>query len=763
MNRLIRLRHLLSLCLAFGVLVSSCGSENIWEFERETFEDSLRRGAYDFLEDISFQNVDPEEIHRLGPGSATAMSLVFTRIGMFEEARRMLQSEWESGEEPWKGEAGFALTEGCLEREEYLRCLPIAEELAEEYGSFRAYRRLLEARYWLLDNEAALDLLEEIKERFPDAAASDGELLLFEAALLSRLDREGWRSAFTRLFSTVPAGELHIRALDYLRLSGLFSGNFDSLKENLFEMKYASAAGLYPAGTDRAGAFLAGLSLPLPEEASSADGSIPVVLTDVILEDITLLFLLAGRPLEGYRLLAPLIEAAETARASGRGSGSLAGASVVKLAEAAGRLLRKGGLYREAIDRFDEALEAAGAGNDPTGGDRSGSGPYTVPRLIDRLLWFRADCYYELGAEPLVDHLPDLVSRWNNPAYFTDLLDELGTALTASGEWDLIRRAWIHIRERGAGEAAARLAYILWRSPIGRTYAAGEDDLPLFMEDLLSPEAGRYYPLLAGVLTGSGGELPGIPGPRGGLPDSEVPEDREDLSPGGVRVVKLMEFGLLLEAFEEARRAEVEGFLFLELGRRLEDRGLYREAVLCGEAAAAQDSRRGLERIYPRYFAGLGDEIVADYPIPEPLLYALIREESYFDSRIVSRAGAVGLTQLMPMTAAEMARRLDVDEYDVLDPGTNLLLGGYYFYTLLNRFPTPVHAISAYNAGPTRVRRWERSFGTLPADLFLEAIPFKETRNHCRKVLVSAVYYGYLYGDLDPAEVVAIFFPDFME
>jgi hypothetical protein len=249
-----------------------------------------------------------------------------------------------------------------------------------------------------------------------------------------------------------------------------------------------------------------------------------------------------------------------------------------------------------------------------------------------------------------------------------------------------------------------------------------------------------------------------------------VPEG--ELSPGSARVIKLMEFGLLLEAFEVARREKAGRPVFLELGRRLEGRGLYREAILCGvealeglssETPAGRIPRRDLERIYPRYFPGPVAGVVAEYPVPEPLLYALIREESYFDSRIVSRAGAVGLTQLMPSTAAEMARRLGIDEFDVLDPGTNLLFGGYYFSTLINRFPTPVHAISAYNAGPTRVRRWEGSFGNLPTDLFVEAIPFRETRNHCRKVLVSAVHYGYLYEDLEPKEVVEIFFPDLME
>ena len=727
MYHFIRPRHLLSLCFAFVVLVSSCGSEKIWEMDGKVVEETLRRGAYAFLEEISFQEVDPGEIHRLGPGSATAMALVFTRIGRLDEAREMLEAEWESGEEPWKGDAGFSLAERCLEREEYLRCLPLAEELVAEYGNYRAYRILLETRYWLLENSSSLEILDEIKERFPESAAYDDELLLFEAAAASRLGREGWQSDFSRLFLTVPAGELHVRALDYLRLSGLFPGGFDSLERNLFEMKYSAAAGLYRAGTERAGDFLA-----------EAD---PAVLNDVVLEDITLLFLLSGEPLEGYRLLNPLFAEERY--------GKYGGLSPVKLAEVTGRLLRKAGLCREAIERFGKGLEVADVG------------PSGDARIIDRLLWFRADCYFELGPEHLVGHLPELVMRWNSPGYFTDLLDELGTALTASGRWEMVHRAWRILRDRGVEEAAARLAYILLRTTGLR--AADPDDTDLLVEDAVRPEAGRYYPLLAGFLTGREFQFPDAPR-EGDSVDASAPSvDPEGLPYESLRVIKLMEFGLLLEAFEEAKREKVDLPLLLELRRRLEAQGFYREAVLCGEAALEADVGRDLGMIYPLYFAGPVNELVAEYPIPEPLLYALMREESYFDSRIVSRAGAVGLTQLMPATAAEMAMRLDIDKYDVFDPQTNILFGGYYFYTLLRRFPTPAHAVSAYNAGPTRVRRWERSFGSLPADLFIEAIPFRETRNHCRKVLVSAVHYGYLYGDLEPGEVITTFFPELTE
>jgi soluble lytic murein transglycosylase len=141
------------------------------------------------------------------------------------------------------------------------------------------------------------------------------------------------------------------------------------------------------------------------------------------------------------------------------------------------------------------------------------------------------------------------------------------------------------------------------------------------------------------------------------------------------------------------------------------------------------------------------------------VFFALVREESYFDPLIVSRSGAVGLTQLMSETSADSARWLRMEEYDVRDPYQNLILGGHHFSRLLARLEDIPKALMAYNAGLSRLRGWERSFAGLPADLLVEAVPFPETRNYVRKILVSAVYYGALYYQSPLEETVLLFFP----
>ena len=169
--------------------------------------------------------------------------------------------------------------------------------------------------------------------------------------------------------------------------------------------------------------------------------------------------------------------------------------------------------------------------------------------------------------------------------------------------------------------------------------------------------------------------------------------------------------------------------------------------------------RSDLELLYPRPYDRWIHEVSRSEEIPEPVFFALVREESHFDPGIVSRSGAVGLTQLMSETAADSARWLRMEEYDIQDPEQNLRLGARHFSRLFSRLEDIPKTLMAYNAGLSRLRSWEGSFSGLPSDLLAEAAPYPETRNYVRKILVSAVYYGALYYDRSPEQTALSFFP----
>ncbi len=142
-------------------------------------------------------------------------------------------------------------------------------------------------------------------------------------------------------------------------------------------------------------------------------------------------------------------------------------------------------------------------------------------------------------------------------------------------------------------------------------------------------------------------------------------------------------------------------------------------------------------------------EIVIDHSRQNALdtswIYAVIRQESAFMSDARSQAGALGLMQLMPATARTLARRKPglgrLSGGRLLDPAFNIRLGSTYLKELKEKLAdNPVLATAAYNAGPRRVTRWLPPY-PLEADIWVELIPFRETRRYLRRVMSYTVIY----------------------
>ncbi len=135
------------------------------------------------------------------------------------------------------------------------------------------------------------------------------------------------------------------------------------------------------------------------------------------------------------------------------------------------------------------------------------------------------------------------------------------------------------------------------------------------------------------------------------------------------------------------------------------------------------------------------------------LVAALIRQESSFDDAAISRAGARGLMQLMPATARSLSRSLGrrYRRGALHDPETNLELGTVYLRQMLDHFGGRVErALAAYNAGPHRVDRWTAGRPDVPAEEFIETIPFSETRAYVKIVLGATEEYRRLYSLGEP-------------
>ena len=130
------------------------------------------------------------------------------------------------------------------------------------------------------------------------------------------------------------------------------------------------------------------------------------------------------------------------------------------------------------------------------------------------------------------------------------------------------------------------------------------------------------------------------------------------------------------------------------------------------------------------------------------LVAALIRQESNFNPLATSPAGARGLMQLMPSVGKDLAAAKGIGPWDpelLYQPATNIKLGTAHLSVLVRKYPEVVKALSAYNAGESRVEKWSTKAGANDPEVFTERIPFVETRDYVRTILRNRAYYQALY------------------
>lgn len=155
------------------------------------------------------------------------------------------------------------------------------------------------------------------------------------------------------------------------------------------------------------------------------------------------------------------------------------------------------------------------------------------------------------------------------------------------------------------------------------------------------------------------------------------------------------------------------------------------------------------KKSYPREYSEFVSKYCAEYEVPESLAYAVIRTESGFKKDAVSRAGAVGLMQLMPDTYSWLSRLMGVEEVPdmISDPETNIRYGIYYLHHLYNRFGSESWetAAAAYNAGHGRVTQWLADSRYSDDGVTLKEIPISETENYVKKVFSAKKKYEKLY------------------
>jgi soluble lytic murein transglycosylase len=149
---------------------------------------------------------------------------------------------------------------------------------------------------------------------------------------------------------------------------------------------------------------------------------------------------------------------------------------------------------------------------------------------------------------------------------------------------------------------------------------------------------------------------------------------------------------------------------------------------------------------FPRPFDAAIEQAAKDTGLPPDWLYAVMRTESLYDPHAVSGAGAYGLLQLLPATARQVAQRAGLPlpaREDLLRPEVNVALGARYLRELQQDFRERfILTLAAYNAGPNRVPQWLPR-EKVDAEIWIENIPYNETRAYVQRALSSLVILGW--------------------
>ena len=295
-----------------------------------------------------------------------------------------------------------------------------------------------------------------------------------------------------------------------------------------------------------------------------------------------------------------------------------------------------------------------------------------------------------------------------------------------------------------SAQGTLRWQYWQARADLSSPGIAGRESARVSFERLASER--DYYGHLAALWIG-------IPGSLADQSTTIAPEKLLDLAaaPTAQRIYELRALGETLEARREWFQL-IKPFSNTELriAAALASQWHWHDMAIA-TLAQAKAWDEVLER-FPRPYAERFTEAARTQGVPVTLAMAVARRESGFWTEARSPVGAQGLMQLMPRTAQSVAKSIDLDSPANLvltRADTNIKLGTAYLGQLLQRFnDNRILALAAYNAGPSRAKKWHTN--PQPIDAFIEGIPFAETRAYVKAVLLYAAIYAQLKGLPEP-------------
>ncbi len=599
------------------------------------------------------------------------------------------------------------------------------------------------------DLDAARAMAVTVADRHPDSRLAPAALVL-AATLASRGgDDTEAQANLKRLISAYPDAAEVPQALYLLGMTGEARGHFETAALVYRQLRVlAPATGWAEGASDRLEA-LAAAGVRVPELSSSErlkraerllrDGVAKIASdeaeriareareADVVVRALRVVAD-ASAKLGRYAVAAKALELASSRVPADQRTG-------LQLEE--GRLWRRAGQRERALTLF-AGVEASGAEAE------AAEATFLRARTLDEL-----------------DRIAPAETAYKTVAARYPAREVAGASLWRLGWLEYLRgdlraavKTWQRILQVPGGRAW-RLPALYWG---GRAteQTAGAGAAAALYQRVLDEAPRSYYGVLAArrVI----GAVDSAPEPTIRLPAD--PRDALGDDPGFARADLLRRIGLVefavLELDDVVRRSVGDPVRLYGLSRVFVENERYHLALRIlrpnfrgpAESGHATLPRAFWEMLYPFGWREEINEIAAQTGLEAFFVAAVVREESSYHPRAVSRAGARGLMQLMPGTAQPMAehRGLAFGNGDLLDdPRTNLQLGATFLASLMREWGDPRLALAAYNAGPSRARQWWQSRRTNDLEAWVEQIPFDETRLYVKRVILSWEEYRRIY------------------
>jgi soluble lytic murein transglycosylase-like protein len=435
----------------------------------------------------------------------------------------------------------------------------------------------------------------------------------------------------------------------------------------------------------------------------------------------------------------------------------------------------KSGLYTSAQRNIDRALSLLSYSDDK-----------------DKALWYQLAIYQHIGFDKWMTFLPRLVTQWQSAEYFRDLIKSQLYMQFKYGAYDKILQIYQNIRLDTDPLTLSEYAGVLNLLIKDKLLIVTEQQQQWIDKDMLA-RPWSYYGVLGMAKANKTFTFQEKPREsfvwypqkpmdyyandnaffvqyRQSYESSFYDNQEYDIHAMGFFAYALQDNSIInRQAINQVKKDynRLSTDAIRLIGRELSRTSYYYEAL---SVMVKLYYRRNflpnlydLQAYYPRAYKDEIEKTAEKSRIDDHVLYGLFWNESLYNPTIVSRANAIGLGQLLPGTANEVAQKIGLTHYNLEHPSDNILLSSQYLKQLIARHngSIPV-ALMAYNAGPTNAKRWLQKSPNASMSMLIETAPFNETRNYVKDIVLDTCVYALLYDSMSPKQSLLKYFPQLL-